>query len=1158
MDGSRREAYPGLGGTRSESMSQRVLLVVLVVALAAAAIWLAVRSSETQTGSSDPIADTLARERAAADFQSSRLEAARADTDPLVARRDAQLEDLVRAAVIEFHDKSGGAPEALFERIRERDPTNPVLAYMSGRLALEAGDFEGARLQFQAVQKVRPDDVPAQLGEATALSGLGREEDANAILLRVVEGGIAQGGTWYVQAVYRLMRSAELAGRVEQAQHYADLFAQLQTLGYRAAAPQELDRGNLAVVLPPEPQGNPVPAAARMPELALEKAVLPELANARELLATDLDGDGDVDWLASCASGVLCAVQDNGSYRIEPAIGGPIDALRAFDLGNDDTLDLLAVRGSAILLFEAISATEVLFKEPREGSTPRRWSGEPIEVARLPAPPTDLLLVDYDHEGDLDVLAIGPFGARLLRNDGAAPRTDDNGAIVRGSFTDVTRELQLPQDVALTWCASEDFDNDHDVDLLLGGHDALFLLDSRRSDGFADIAAKAFPGKSALRGEPLIADLDGDGRPDLLEPAAPAQLWRQRPDGSFAAEQTKLSLSAGAVLLAADMDLDGAVDVIWHAADGGIFAGSALGSGAERTFDLGRASPNPAALACADVDGDLDNDVALAGPQGVEILRCAGPVGHAARIQLLGLKDNRRGVGAVVEARSREMYRRIFWRGEAQLVGCGAHTALDVVRITWPNGIVQTRLDVPPTSRPFLDAKGPGVEQSGNLPGSCPFLYAWNGATYGFITDVLGGTPLGLPMAPDVLVPPDHDEFVLVRGSQLVPRDGFLELQLTEELREVTYLDRARLDVVDHPAGVEIQPNERFTFPPFPEPHVHTARDLLAPRTALGSDGRDWARELAAVDDVHATPFEPLEPQLTGLARPYWLELEFDPERVRGAKLLRLYFTGWFQWSDASVNMASARTPGVEFVPPVLQVRDPQGEWVDAGPPIGFPAGKTKTMVIDVTTLLARGDPRVRLRSTLCLSWDSIRLAIDGDDAPLKITPLEVASAKLWARGFSLPLATGRSDLPERFEWDALAETPQWDQHPGHYTRYGEVAELLGAVDDRFLILGSGDALTLRFDARALPALEPGQERDYLLFLDGWAKDRDPNTIQALEVEPLPFHGMSGYPYGPGERFPDGSEHRAWRAEWNTREARRWIVPLAPAREAEWALAAPR
>ena len=165
-----------------------------------------------------------------------------------------------------------------------------------------------------------------------------------------------------------------------------------------------------------------------------------------------------------------------------------------------------------------------------------------------------------------------------------------------------------------------------------------------------------------------------------------------------------------------------------------------------------------------------------------------------------------------------------------------------------------------------------------------------------------------------------------------------------------------------------------------------------------------------------------------------------------------------------------------------------------------------------------------------------------------------LTGARLYARGFSRPAPSGRPDLPERFVWEELEPAPRWDQHPGRYTRYGEVAALLGASDDRFVILGSGDALTLRFGgvAASLPALPEGWTRDYVLYLDGWAKDRDPNTLEALEVEPLPFHGMSGYPYGPGERFPDSDAHRAWRAEWNTRDARRWRAPLATAARAAW------
>ncbi|MEZ6008949.1 MAG: hypothetical protein R3F05_14455 [Planctomycetota bacterium] len=95
------------------------------------------------------------------------------------------------------------------------------------------------------------------------------------------------------------------------------------------------------------------------------------------------------------------------------------------------------------------------------------------------------------------------------------------------------------------------------------------------------------------------------------------------------------------------------------------------------------------------------------------------------------------------------------------------------------------------------------------------------------------------------------------------------------------------------------------------------------------------------------------------------------------------------------------------------------------------------------------------------------------------------------------------------------------------------------------VILACGDALRVRFPADLAPPRD-GWRRDFLLFLDGWAKDRDLNTHEALFVEPLPFHGMSGYPYGSDEHYPDDEVHRAYRAEWNTRVARRWIPPLCP------------
>jgi hypothetical protein len=63
------------------------------------------------------------------------------------------------------------------------------------------------------------------------------------------------------------------------------------------------------------------------------------------------------------------------------------------------------------------------------------------------------------------------------------------------------------------------------------------------------------------------------------------------------------------------------------------------------------------------------------------------------------------------------------------------------------------------------------------------------------------------------------------------------------------------------------------------------------------------------------------------------------------------------------------------------------------------------------------------------------------------------------------------------------------------------------------------------------------RSRDFLLLVDGWAKDADANTAYSGSVEPLPFHGMKSYPYSAEERFPDDPEHRKYRVEYNTRPA---------------------
>ena len=97
------------------------------------------------------------------------------------------------------------------------------------------------------------------------------------------------------------------------------------------------------------------------------------------------------------------------------------------------------------------------------------------------------------------------------------------------------------------------------------------------------------------------------------------------------------------------------------------------------------------------------------------------------------------------------------------------------------------------------------------------------------------------------------------------------------------------------------------------------------------------------------------------------------------------------------------------------------------------------------------------------------------------------------------------------------------------------------------VMMGSGDEIRLRFSAGGLPPLPAGWKRDFLLLVDGWAKDADANTAFSQSVLPLPFHAMTSYPYPAGERYPQDAIHQEYLRQYNTRPALKLIRPLSAA-----------
>jgi hypothetical protein len=1081
-------------------------------------------------------ADDLLRARAAAFFipgPHRKLGEARDALAPLVARSDARLDDLLRGAIVEFHDLTADdqAGVVLLERAAALAPDDLTLRWIRGNYSWRAFELEGAQADFRFVVQRDPGDAAARLLLADVADALGDLDTAVEQYRAVRELGLGPNGPFYVQATYKLFSTLYRLAKDDAERDVAsDLrleYDQLTKEGIESADDTTLWLGRYGDVRPSAPVAV-ADGAPRAPDFGSFGDARSLGGGALGLTVADLDGDGTTERLAWGAGGVERVAPDGSRSSVTPL---PATRLRMADLDGGDPDE--AGHAPALELLVMGDGAATLLDRGEGGS----WA--PAAGAPLPTDATvhDGLFADLDHDGGLDVVLATSDGLRWVRHDAR----EDAGRL---AFTDAT-----PPTFAVGACTSvaiEDIDGNQAVDLVAVAGERLVVLaglwggvfeDRTETWGLDEVVADARTAAGGL----WLEDLDADGRVDLLLADASGLSARLgSADGFSAPLPVSLDGDVPATLVAEDLDADGLVDLVGRDEDGSVRAwrGPVVGRDAPLVAATLHTGSAGSALTLADVDGDHALDLLLAGPDASAEVPGGGAPGKAFTLQLEGHKDNARGVGAIVDVLVGSTYRRIFWDGDPVLIGLGSAPHADVLFVRWPNGVHQRAFEL-------VAGATHRLPQDEGLTGSCPFLYTWNGETYEFISDVLGTTPLGLPMTPDMMVPFDHDEWVRVAGDQLVPRNGRLDLVITEELREVTYLDRVELHAIDHPAGVEIQPNEAFTFPPFLPHHVHTLSDVRAPSRVTASTGEDVTELVSALDGRHARPFTHRSPRYRGLAEPWSLEIELaeDGATLAAAPRIRLALTGWLLWGDASVNMSAASHPDIAFEPPRLSVPDGDG-WRSAGPPIGFIAGKTKTMLVDITDLVDPADPRIRLDTTLALSWDAIRVVLDDDDAPTVQTALEAEVADLAYRGFSARLDDPTGEHEELFVW-AEQDLARWDQHPGRYTRYGDVLPLLGAIDDRYVIMGSGDALTLSFPADALPPLKEGWTRDWLLFLDGWAKDRDPNTVACRTVEPLPFHGMDGYPPRESRGFPATADELAWDAEWNTREAAVLVERLA-------------
>ena len=799
------------------------------------------------------------------------------------------------------------------------------------------------------------------------------------------------------------------------------------------------------------------------------------------------------------------------------------------DLDNDGELDLHIVTPGSNALYRNVG-------DGRFRDVSRRSAVAGASFTHLG------LFLDLDHDGDLDLFTGNDGKNRLYRNN------------LDGTFAETSDRMGLAGPEANSRDAAfGDFDEDGDIDLfVVNVNSENALYSNLRQGSFEDVAAVSGVAAGDSSSAVAVGDYDNDGFLDLfvtsLEPGSHT-LFRNRGDGTFEPDVRSAELISmlesvrGFDAAFLDFDNDGFLDLFVvgrSEVSGGrgilLFHNDGLGQFSDVSEMLPEDVQSGESVVLADYNEDGDVDIIITDDQGrLRLLRNDG--GNANRylnVTLVGLttgsgKNNHFGIGAKLEVRAGDLYQTRVVTSELNHFGLGPRLKADVVRIVWTNGVPQNI---------FFPGSDQDLVEQQILKGSCGLLYVWDGDEFSFAKDIVWRSALGMPMgimggSETYGSPHASQEYIRISGDILKESNGAYSIKITEELWETLYLDQVELIAVDHPDSVDVFVDERFvpTSASRTPLRLFKVAEQLTPVSATDDRGNDLLPQISEEDDVYASDFVPTRFQ--GVTELH--DLVLDLGQLAPTDSVLLFLDGWIFPTDASINVAMGQSDQFESISPYLQVVDNAGRWRTVIDNISFPMGKDKTVVVDLSNRFITDDYRIRIRTNNEIYWDHIFFSRGRARTPTRTTVMPAISGDLRYRGFSRMYRKGGRYGPHWFDYNDVSEGPIWRDLGGMYTRFGDVLELLLGPDERYVIMNAGDELSIEFDANLPPDLEPGWTRDYLIYTYGWLKDGDINTATGQTVEPLPFRGMTRYPYGANEAYPTDEEHQDYLRRYNTR-----------------------
>lgn len=727
----------------------------------------------------------------------------------------------------------------------------------------------------------------------------------------------------------------------------------------------------------------------------------------------------------------------------------------------------------------------------------KQTGGENFEEVKTKVSSTSfngVWVLDVDNEGDLDLFLASTDGEPIvLQNNGDGTFTETQPFNNAGNVTDFVYA---------------DLDEDGDSDaILLDFKGNLQYFSNLRGGLFEERKLPELGKISAFE----IGDANGDGKLDLiLAKSDRVQILSDKDNGADfdLAELFKANIcqsNNSCTMMSGDFDNNGGNDIVISADNKtSLFLSGRDGQFSQANIDLLSSVSN---FAETNNDGNLDLVGIDANGRPTIFQNEAKKNYHWQILKPKAAKTegdqriNTYGIGGEIEMRAGLLTQKQLITSPQVHFGLGEMANADVVRVVWQNGYVQGEFDLKSDQT---------VAAEQRLKGSCPHLFAWDGEKFAHVKDAPPWSPaLGLKInAQDTYGILQTEEWFKIPGEALKPKEGFYELRITGEYWESFYLDNYKLLAVDHAENVETFTDERFSIP-LPPLKVFMTETTKPFANATDHNGRDVLETVAQLDEKYLDGIK--RGKFQGVAEDHFVELELPADAPRDKKLW-VVADGWMHPTDASINVQRGQVTDVK--PPKslsIEVEHENGTWKTVKENLGFPAGKMKTVLLDLSDVFTKDAKRrrLRIRTELEVFWDKLAWAVDLDNVDNRTKMLDLTEANLRYRGFSLIEKRDDSspEIPNYYK--ILTTNQRWRDLEGYYTRFGDVRELLLNTDDRIVLMNSGDELVLKFPS--LPEVEKGMKRDFVIIGNGWIKDGDLNSVFSKTLLPLPTQKSNDY-----------------------------------------------